>query len=108
LCCFHFSLKLWGYMQAIHVAGIIHNDFLGMFPITVLQSVQYSPTVTVTVSLMHLAITFQYGYSSVHEPSTPVRYGRQRPYMVTVNTYSTCKIYILCKQYTNLTLFQNT
>jgi hypothetical protein len=68
-----------------------------MFLITILRSVQYSPTVTATVSLMHLAITFRYGYGSVHELPTPVRYGHQRPYTVTVplvNTYSTCKILI--------------
>jgi hypothetical protein len=80
----------------------VYTSGLGMFPITILWSVWYGPTVTATVSLMHLAITFRYGYGSVHEPSTPIRYGRQRLYTVTVplvNTYSTCKIYSLDPSY---------
>jgi hypothetical protein len=79
---------------------------IGMFPVTILWSVRYGPMVMVTISLMHLAITFWYGYSSVHEPSTPVRYSCQRLYMVTVplvNTYSMCKIYSLDPSYVSNT-----
>jgi hypothetical protein len=66
------------------------KSHLWMFSVTILWSVRYGPIVMATISLMHLMITFQYGYSSVHEPSTPIRYSHQHPYTVTVqpvNTY---------------------